>query len=120
MPRRALHAQLLSLWMLLKRFRFTFFMLFVLVGGGGMALYFLFERAGRPISLLRAIVTAYFLLFAQPIADLPDNGPIELVAVIIPPLCIVTLTEGLVLFAELLFSKSRNEYELFAMLVQTM
>jgi len=37
MPRRTLHAQLLYLWTLLKRFRFTFFMLFVLVGGGGAA-----------------------------------------------------------------------------------
>lgn len=119
MPRRTLHAQLLYLWMLLKRFRFTFFMLFVLVGGGGMALYFLFERAGRPVSLLRAIVTAYFLLFAQPIADLPDNGPIELVAVIIPPLGIVTVAEGLVRFAVLLFSKSRNDKEWFAVLAQT-
>src|SRR5260370_16473971 len=95
MPRRTLHAQLLYLWMLLKRFRFTFFMLFVLVGGGGMALYFLFERAGRPISLLRAIVTAYFLLFAQPIPDLPDNGPIELLAGITPPPRTLTLTHAL-------------------------
>src|SRR5258708_32454457 len=119
MPRRTLHAQLLYLWMLLKRFRFTFFMLFVLVGGGGRALYFLCERAGRPISLLRAIVTAYSLLFAQPIADLPDNGPIELVAEIIPPLGIVTVAEGMVRFAVLLFSKSRNAKEWFAVLAQT-
>ena len=72
---RSLQAQVLYLWTLVKRFRLTFFMLFVLVFGGGTALFFLHARAGRPIGFSRAVAAAYFLLFAQPIIDIPDVGP---------------------------------------------
>ena len=56
--RRTLHAQSLYLWTLLKRFRFTFLMLVVLVFGGGALLHLLLERAGKPVGLGRAIVAA--------------------------------------------------------------
>jgi Trk K+ transport system NAD-binding subunit len=69
---------------------------------------------------MRSIVAAYFLLFAQPIIDIPDNGPIEALAMIIPPLGIVTVAEGLVRFAVLFFAKTRNDKEWFAVLAQTM
>lgn len=118
--RRDAHAQLLYLWTLIKRFRFTFLMLLLLVGGGGTALYFLFPRAGQHIHFGRALTVAYFLLFAQPITDIPDYGPIEIIAVIIPPLGIVTVAEGLVRFAYLFFAKNRNDKEWFAVLAQTM
>jgi Trk K+ transport system NAD-binding subunit len=119
-PRRTLYAQLRYFWTLVKRFRFTFFMLVVLVGGGGIAMYFLMARAGRPIGLFRAIVTAYFLLFAQPISDIPDDGAVQLLAVLIPPLGITTVAEGLVRFAYLFFAKTRNDKEWFAVLAQTL
>ena len=118
--RRDLHAQTLYLWTLIKRFRFTFFMLFVLLVGGGTALYVLFNRAGHPMGPGRALTVAYFLLFAQPITDIPDNGAIELVAVLIPPLGIVTVAEGLVRFAYLFFAKNRNDKEWFMVLAQTL
>lgn len=118
--RRDARAQLLYLRTLIKRFRGTFLMLLVLVGGGGSALYLLFPRAGHPIGFGRALTIAYFLLFAQPITDIPDYGPIELVAVIIPPLGIVTVAEGLVRFAYLFFAKNRNDKEWFAVLAQTL
>jgi len=118
--RRALHAQSLYLWTLLKRFRFTFLMLVVLVFGGGTLLHFLLERAGKPVGLGRAIVAAYFLLFAQPIIDLPDNGPVEILAVLIPPLGITAVAEGLVRFAYLFFARERNDKEWFSVLAQTM
>ena len=118
--RRDAHAQVLYLWTLIKRFRFTFLMLVLLVGGGGFALYLLLRRAGHPVGLGRAFTVAYFLLFAQPIIDIPDYGPIELVAVVIPPLGIVTVAEGLVRFAYLFFAKNRNDKEWFAVLAQTL
>jgi Trk K+ transport system NAD-binding subunit len=118
--RRDLEAQLRYLWALILRFRFTFVMLFVLVGGGGLALFLLYRRMGAPVRLSRAVTIAYFLLFAQPITDLPDYGPIELVSVLIPPLGIVTVAEGLVRFAYLFFAKNRNDKEWFQVLAQTM
>ncbi len=120
MVQRTWHAQLRYFWTLVKRFRFTFMMLFVLVGGGGAGLYFLMARAGKPIGLLRAVVTAYFLLFAQPITDIPDDGAVELLAVLIPPLGITTVAEGLVRFAYLFFANTRNDREWFAVLAQTL
>jgi Trk K+ transport system NAD-binding subunit len=118
--RRALHAQLRYLWTLLRRFRVTFLMLALLVLGGGTLLHVLLLRAGKPVGLGRAIVTAYFLLFAQPIIDIPDNGAVELVAVLIPPLGITTVAEGLVRFAYLFFAKTRNDKEWFTVLAQTL
>ncbi len=121
LPRRhTLHAQSLYLWTLLKRFRFTFLMLVVLVFGGGSLLHLLLERAGRPVGLGRSIVAAYFLLFAQPIIDIPDNGPVEILAVLIPPLGITAVAEGLVRFAYLFFARERNDKEWFSVLAQTM
>ena len=112
--------QLRYFWTLVKRFRFTFFMLLLLVFGGGAVLWVLLARAGRPVGLGRAIVAAYFLLFAQPIIDIPDNTAVELVAVLIPPLGITTVAEGLVRFAYLFFARERNDKEWFSVLAQTL
>jgi voltage-gated potassium channel len=118
--RRTLQAQALYLWALLKRFRVTFFMLFLLVVGGGTLLHVFLNRAGRPVGLGRSIVAAYFLLFAQPIIDIPDDVAVELVAVLIPPIGITTVAEGLVRFAYLLFARTRNDKEWFTVLAQTL
>jgi Trk K+ transport system NAD-binding subunit len=121
LPRkRVIEAQALYFWALLKRFRITFIMLFVLVFGGGTLLHVLLLRAGRPVGLGRSIVAAYFLLFAQPIIDIPDNGAVELLAVLIPPLGISTVAGGLLRFAYLFFAKTRNDKEWFAVLAQTL
>src|SRR3954471_1999528 len=121
LPRkRVLQAQALYFWALLKRFRITFLMLVVLVVGGGSLLHVLLLRAGKPVGLGRSIVAAYFLLFAQPIIDIPDNGPVELLAVLIPPLGISTVAGGLLRFAYLFFAKTRNDKEWHAVLAQTL
>jgi voltage-gated potassium channel len=121
MPRRrTLYAQSLYFWTLLKRFRVTFFMLLLLVFGGGTLLYFFLARAGKPVGLGRAFVAAYFLLFAQPIVDLPDNSAVEILAVLIPPLGITVVAEGLVRFAYLFFARERNDKEWFSVLAQTL
>jgi Trk K+ transport system NAD-binding subunit len=113
-------AELLYLWALVRRFRLTFASLFVLVIGGGTALYFLYARAGVPLGYGRALVVAYFLLFAQPVQELPAYGPIEVISVIIPPLGLVTVAEGLVRFAFLFFAKQRDDKEWFTVLAQTL
>ena len=53
MVQRTWHAQLRYFWTLVKRFRFTFLMLFILVGGGGTGMYFLMARAVRPQMIAR-------------------------------------------------------------------
>ena len=118
--RRTLQAQVLYLKALLRRFRFTFLMLLVLVVGGGALLHVLLARAGRPTSLLRSVVAAYFLLFAQPILDIPDDPAVELLVVLIPPLGLTTVADGLIRFAYLLFSRKRNDKEWSAVLAQTL
>jgi Trk K+ transport system NAD-binding subunit len=120
MAQRTFQAQVRYFWALVKRFRFTFLLLFVLVFGGGTLLWELMARAGRPIGYLRSIVAAYFLLFAQPIIDIPDDARVQLLAVIIPPLGISAVAEGLVRFAYLFFAKTRNDKVWFAVLAQTL
>ena len=117
---RSWEAQLRYLWALVRRFRATFVSLFVLVVGGGALLFVLYDRAGLALSFPRALVVAYFLLFAQTIVDVPENGPIALLFVLIPPLGIVTVAEGLVRFAYLFFAKQRDDKEWFAVLAQTL
>ena len=116
---RSLHAQALYLRALLHRFRGTFAMLLLLVAGGGTLIWWLQRRAGSPIGYDNALLTAYFLLFAQ-VATLPDNGLLEAVYAIIPPLGIVTVAQGLVQFALLLFARQREDKEWFIVLAQTL
>lgn len=117
---RSLHAQALYLRALLHRFRGTFAMLFVLVAGGGTLIWHLHKLWGHPVGYERALLFAYFLLFAQTPGDLPDYGPLESVYAVIPPLGIVTVAQGLVQFALLLFARQREDKEWFIVLAQTL
>ena len=117
---RTLHAQFLYFRALLRRFRFTFGALFVLIAGGGTLIWHLQARIHAPVSYGHALITAYFLLFAQTVGEVPDNGLLEAVYAVIPPLGILTVAQGLVQFAFLLFAKQRDDKEWFAVLAQTM
>jgi len=105
---------------LLKRFRFTFIMLLAIVVGGGWGLHVLFARAGQPMGLAKSMVAAYFLMFAQPTVDIPDDAAVQLLVVLIPPLGLTTVAEGLIRFAVLLFSKTRNDKEWATVLAHTL
>jgi voltage-gated potassium channel len=118
--RRTLHAQLLYLWALLRRFKLTFVMLFVLVIGGGTIMWAIYQHLGQTITWTRSIFCAYFLLFAQPTMEIPDYPPLEVLFTLIPPFGIVTVAEGLVRFAYLFFAKTRNDKEWFAVLASTL
>ncbi|HWE24400.1 MAG TPA: NAD-binding protein [Myxococcales bacterium] len=118
-PGRTLRAQVLYLWVLVRRFKLTFFSLALLVFGGGTLMWRLYAHIGQPITWSRAIFGAYFLLFAQPTMEIPDYPPLEALFTIIPPLGIITVAEGLVRFAVLFFAKTRNDKEWFAVLAQT-
>jgi Trk K+ transport system NAD-binding subunit len=118
--RRTAKAQALYLWVLLRRFRGTFLSLFLLVFGGGSLLWWFMARAGRPIPWPRALLSTYFLFFAQPIFEMPDDLAVGLLCVAIPPLGIITVAEGLVRFAYLFFARQREDKEWFAVLAQTL
>ena len=119
-PGHTLRAQALYLWVLVRRFKLTFFSLALLVFGGGTLMWRLYAHIGQPISWSRAVFGAYFLLFAQPTMEIPDYAPLEALFTIIPPLGIVTVAEGLVRFAVLFFAKTRNDKEWFTVLAQTL
>src|SRR5438309_7301101 len=119
-PGRTLRAQVLYLWVLVRRFKVTFFSLALLVFGGGTLMWRLYAHIGQPITWSRAVFGAYFLLFAQPTMEIPDYGPLQALFTLIPPLGIVTVAEGLVRFAFLFFAKNRNDKEWFAVLAQTL
>lgn len=119
-PGRTLRAQLLYLWVLVRRFKLTFFSLALLVFGGGTLMWRLYAHIGQPITWSRAVFGAYFLLFAQPTMEIPDYAPLEALYTVIPPLGIVTVAEGLVRFAVLFFAKTRNDKEWFTVLAQTL
>jgi voltage-gated potassium channel len=118
--RPTLHAQLLYLWALLRRFKLTFVMLAVLVFGGGTLMWEMYRHIGQPITWSRSVFCAYFLLFAQPTMEIPDYPPLEALFTLIPPFGIVTVAEGLVRFAFLFFAKTRNDKEWFAVLASTL
>ncbi len=118
--RRSLHAQFLYLRALLRRFRFTFAALFLLIAGGGTLIWHLQRQIHEPVSYGHALITAYFLLFAQTVGDVPDYGWLETVYAVIPPLGILTVAQGLVQFAFLFFAKQRDDKEWFTVLAQTM
>src|SRR2546421_3521160 len=118
--RRTLKAQALYFRVLLRRFRGTFSALIILVFGGGTLLWWLYAQTGKPISWGRALLATYFLFFAQPIVEIPDHLGIALLCVIIPPLGIFTLAEGVVRFAYLFFARERDDKEWFAVLAKTL
>jgi voltage-gated potassium channel len=119
-PGRTLRAQVLYLWVLVRRFKLTFFSLALLVFGGGTLIWRFYAQIGQPIPWSRAIFNAYFLLFAQPTMEIPDYPPLEALFTVIPPLGILTVAEGLVRFAFLFFAKNRNDKEWFTVLAQTL
>ena len=118
--RRSLKAQGLYFLVLLRRFRGTFLSLLALLFGGGTLLWWLFARAGKPLPWSRAVLTTYFLFFGQPLGDIPESLAIELLFMVVPPLAIFLLAEGLVRFAYLFFARQRDDKEWFAVLAQTL
>lgn len=119
-PPRTLHAQVLYLGVLLRRFWRTWVALVLLVPGGGTLLWWLLAQAGKPVPWGRAAMASYFLLFAQTIIEIPDSLPVQVFYFVLPPLGFVVIVEGLVRFAYLFFARQRDDKEWFAVLAQTM
>lgn len=69
------------------------------------------EQGGLRISFGQAFHHVYFLLFGQPSLPYVDRWSIELMNLLIPPLGIAVVIDGIVRFAYLYFAKHRSEKE---------
>jgi Trk K+ transport system NAD-binding subunit len=118
-PKR-LSAHLRYLGALLRRFRVTVVMGAVLLGVMPLVYTALYvSRDGTRLEYGQAFQHVYFLLFGEP--SLPYNGNfwIGLLNVLIPPLGIAVVVDGIVRFAYLYFAKHRSDKEWIQVISQS-
>jgi Trk K+ transport system NAD-binding subunit len=120
-PRRRVVANLRYLVALLARFKLTVAMT-VLVFGAVPAVFHLryVGPGGHRISYGEALHHVYFLLFGQP--SLPYTGDvlIEGLNLLIPPLGLAVVVDGIVRFAYLFFAKHRSDKEWISVTTSTL
>ena len=118
--RRQLANDLRYLVALLRRFRTTAVVALLLFG----FMPLLYHRRhlgpdGHPVSLVKAFRHVYFLLYGQPSLDVDD--PLLVVCdMIIPPVGIAVLVDGVVRFAYLFFARHRQDKEWFEVIAETL
>jgi Trk K+ transport system NAD-binding subunit len=115
-------ANLRYLAALLSRFRTTLTIAAVLYGLLPLYFVWLFRTPGTRarISYGAALHHVYFLQFGQPSLPYVDNWAIEAVNMLVPPLAIAVVVDGLVRFAYLYFAKRRSDKEWIAVSSQSM
>jgi voltage-gated potassium channel len=119
-PRRRLANDLRYLWALLRRFRPTVLMGVVLFGFMPMVYRWRHVGAdGHPVSLGKALRHVYFLLYGQPSLDV-DDTLLMVLDMVIPPVGIAVLVDGVVRFAYLFFARHRQDKEWFEVIAETM
>lgn len=118
--RRALTANARYLWALLSRFRITFaiaFLFFVAAPLIYVGIYRLPD--GGRIGFGEALHHVYFLLYGQPSLPYVNNAWVEALNLLIPPLGIAVVVDGIVRFAYLYFAKHRSDKEWIAVISKT-
>ena len=99
------------------RFRFTFALVFVWFGL--LPLVFVARYPGD-ISFGRALHHVYFLLFGQPSLDYVDDFLIEVLNIVIPPLGLVAVVDGVVRFSYLFNARKRSDREWIEVLAESL
>jgi Trk K+ transport system NAD-binding subunit len=74
---------------------------------------------GHRVSLGKALRHVYFLMYGQPSLDVDDSF-LMLLDMVIPPVGIVLLADGMVRFAYLFFAKHRQDKEWFEVIAETL
>lgn len=115
--RRHVKAQVQYLRTLLRRFRVSLVLMAVVQFGGSLILWL---GSTEPVSFTKAMGAIYFLMMGETTLDLPDSPSLMLVMVIIPPLGLAIVADGLVRFAYLFFTKHRNDKEWIVVLSETL
>ncbi|OJT27573.1 potassium transporter TrkA [Archangium sp. Cb G35] len=118
-PRRRLAMNLRYLFALLRRFRTTVLMAVLLFGCMPMVYRWRFVAPdGHGVSLGKALRHVYFLLYGQPYLDV-DDSLLMFLDMVIPPVGIAVLVDGVVRFAYLFFARHRQDKEWFEVIAET-
>lgn len=121
-PRRRVIANLRYLMALLSRFKITVAMTVALFGLAPVAFHLRYHNpeTGHGISYGEALHHVYFLLFGQP--SLPYSGDVllEAINVVIPPLGIAVVVDGIVRFTYLYFAKHRSDKDWIEVVTKTL
>jgi Trk K+ transport system NAD-binding subunit len=119
--RRQLRANLLYLRALLRRFRTTLVLSAVLFLLGPLLFEWRYVGPdGKGISFGEALHHVYFLLYGQPSLAYVHDWVVELLNLVIPPVGIALVVDGIVRFAYLFFARHKNDKEWIEVVTETM
>ncbi|WP_342375890.1 NAD-binding protein [Myxococcus stipitatus] len=119
--RRHLRANLRYLRALVRRFRTTLVLALALFGGGPLLFDWRYVGpAGERLSFGEALHHVYFLLYGQPSLPYVHDWVIEVLNVVIPPVGIALVADGVVRFAYLFFARHKNDKEWIEVVTETM
>ncbi len=104
---------------LLRRFRTTVLMAVLLFGCMPLLYHWRHAPDGKHVSLGKALRHVYFLLYGQPSLDV-DDSLLMLLDMVIPPVGIAVLVDGVVRFAYLFFARHRQDKEWFEVIAETL
>ncbi len=119
--KRRLGANLRYLFALIARFRVTVIMAGLLFGLTPLIYFWRFPRVtGQPLAYGEALHHVYFLLYGQPSLPYINDWLLEGMNVVIPPLGIALVVDGVVRFAYLYFAKHRSDKDWIAVMSKTL
>ncbi|KFE62984.1 potassium channel family protein [Hyalangium minutum] len=120
-PRRRLIANLRYLFALLKRFRITLLLTAALFLGAPPIYQLQCELpGGEHVKAGKALQHVYFLLFGQPSLDCADDWVLTVLNLLIPPVGIALVVDGVVRFAYLFFAKHKSDKEWIEVIAETL
>lgn len=119
--RRRLAANLRYLRALIKRFRITLALTAALFLSAPPLFQWRCQvPGGEPVSAGKAIQHVYFLLFGEPFLDCSDDWLGIALSMLIPPVGIALIVDGVVRFAYLFFAKHKSDKEWIEVVAETL
>lgn len=119
--RRRLSANLRYFVALLSRFKVTLAIALLLFGAAPMVFFARYRMPdGSRIEYGQALSHVYFLLYGQPSLPYVHDWLLEVLNLIIPPLGIAVVVDGIVRFTYLFFAKQRSDKEWIAVTARTL
>jgi Trk K+ transport system NAD-binding subunit len=120
-PRRRLAVNLRYLRALIKRFRITLALTAGLfIGAPPLFQWRCQVPGGEPVPAGKAIQHVYFLLFGQPSLDCSNDWMGIVLNMLIPPVGIALVVDGVVRFAYLFFAKHKSDKEWIEVIAETL
>ncbi|GMT97298.1 hypothetical protein KH5H1_14170 [Corallococcus caeni] len=120
-PAARLMVDLRYLRALSRRFRSTLLLAAVIFGLGPLLYHWRYVGPGGDgISYGEALHHVYFLLFGQPSLPYVSDWLVETLNILIPPVSIALVVDGVVRFAYLFFARHKNDKEWVSVVSETM